>query len=132
MKTYFENGKCVVTLNETVKKDEFTEVIDLKKIKDVIKGLELLGKEVYRITLAPFVLFADMDTPYYRRTLGAKICEEAWRYLESNVEKDVVFKKNRLYFTYDSQEIVCPLGLCNLNNSSSSGEDELLLYVYYR
>ena len=67
MEVNFQNGKCEVILNETVDKDKFEKVLDLKKLGNAIKGLELLGKKVTAVTLAPFALCADMETPYYKK-----------------------------------------------------------------
>ena len=114
MKTYFDNNKCTVVLDEMVRIDDWTEVIDLKKLGDCIKGLKLLGKEVKQINLVGN-LCLDLDTPYYHK-YDEELMNSLYCHLSNNYMTEVQYKNNRLYIDYKGNNIILPLWMDNYDN----------------
>ena len=110
MQTYIDEKKkeCVVTLTDLkVVEGYYTKVIDLKPLKNVLKALETLGKNIEGMYLEHTIL-ADIDTKYYRR-FPEELIDKLWeRFDKWHLERKVILKNNRLYIIEDGIEIVCP------------------------
>lgn len=128
MKTTFYKNKCIITIDENKKIDEFSTVVDLSKVNDALKGLSLLGLEVERIRLNSYVMF-DVDSKYYRR-FDECFVDKLYRSMYSNPEGyDLIFKNNRLYVVFDGKEIICPI---DMHDSGTHSNKELTLVIEYK
>ena len=124
---YEKEHQCLVVLNETKEIDEYSSVLDLTKIKDVLKGLNLLGKRVCSIKLYTCPLF-DVDTKYYHR-YDDEFLNRLYRTISTSPEAfDLTFKNNRLYLFYEDKEVICPIDMKDLLSS----DDTLTLNIKYK
>lgn len=82
--------------------------INMKQVKDIIKGLELLGYHVNKIVI--HAQYFDIDTKYYHRCLSDDDIERfgASLYTMYAYGKEVYIKGNRFYMKFDGREIVLP------------------------
>lgn len=114
VKFYENEHRCLVVLNEVKKIDEYLSVIDLTKIKDALRGLELLGKEVCTIKLFTRPMF-DIDTKYYHR-YDEDFLNRLYHALIISPENfNLSFKNNRLYLCYEGIELICPIDMKDLS-----------------
>lgn len=127
--TFYENKKeCIVVIDDIKKIDEYSTVVDLSKIKDVLKGLSLLGKEVRNIGLDSYVSF-DVDTKYYHR-YDENFLNGLYRFVNRTPEKcNLTFKNNRLFVLYEDKEIICPIDMCD---SGTYSNPKLTLVIEYK
>lgn len=125
--TFYESkNECIITIDET-KQLDYQTVIDLSKVKDILKGMALLGKEVTSIRLNSYVSF-DVDTKYYHR-YEESFLNRLYRSMNNAPEiYNLVFKNNRLYVLYEGNEIICPI---DMHNAGTFDKPELTLVVEY-
>lgn len=126
--TFYENkNECIITIDET-KQLEYQTVIDLSKVKDILKGMALLGKDVCRIRLNSYVRF-DVDSKYYHR-YEESFLDKLYSSMNRMPEiYDLVYKNNRLYVIYEGKEIICPIDMCD---SATFDNKELTLVISYK
>ena len=107
MTTYIDEQKkeCTVKLTEVKTVDEWTKVVDLKPLKNVLEALKMLGKNIEGIYVHS--VYLDLDKPYYAR-FPAESTDKIWTTNRRGEEFKVCYKNNRLYFVLDGKDIICP------------------------
>lgn len=102
MKVYLENtSKIYVDIN---KHSEY---------KDVVKGFNLLGYEVVRITF-PYALYLYIDTPFYKK-YNDKLLNKMYKCLASGIEiGTITYNSGRFYIIIDNTKIILPDDMHNV------------------
>lgn len=117
--------------NVVVKEETFYDgyvykekAVDVPKLKNVIKALEMLGSKVKRITIDCH--FTDLDNKYYHR-FPEDVTDKLWSYLNwsGNRELEVNIKGDRLYTTINEYTIVLP------KRMYTDYDDETLRVILY-
>lgn len=88
----------------------FTYEADIKQVKNIIRALEMLGKEVTSIKLSDYIMTNnEMNDGYYRR-IPEEIRDKAYNQLCSwqRGQTEVFIKKDRLYMNVDGYDFVLP------------------------
>lgn len=121
MKTYINemSGECSVTLTETVRLDECTEVVDIKPIKKAVEALETLGKEITGLYVQ--YVHVDLDSKYYRR-FPEDTVNKIYKRIYRGAEQKVFLENNRLYFLEDGHKIACPRGMHSYHGKNNTLE----------
>lgn len=99
--------------------DVIDGVLQVNQIKDVIKGLILLGKKVMEINLDSAVYY-DFDQPYYYNNFSEADIEKLYKdlhsVLSSRFDKVGFFVYRSFFCTYteSGKRLIMPGNLCNL------------------
>lgn len=99
--------------------DVIDGVLQVNQIKDVIKGLILLGKKVMEINLFSAV-YCDLDQPYYNKNFPESDLEKLYKDLHSvfssRFDKVGFFVYRNFFCTYteSGKRLIMPGNLCNL------------------
>lgn len=100
--------------NVVVKRETFPngnvweeEGVNVPQLKKIIKGLEMMGMKVNKITIDCH--FTDLDTKYYHR-FPEDVTDKLWRYINWRTHRDleVTIKRNRLCTVVDGYTITLP------------------------
>lgn len=110
MKMFFngyEISRPIVAYIDVVGCEYSEKAVNIPQVKQIIRGLELLGKPVKKIVVdADYV---DFDTKYYRR-FPAEVINKLWNNMTARWSNgiEVTIKGNRFYTQIDGYEIVLP------------------------
>ena len=120
MEIYFNNYKLnrepvaayidVITLSSETYWDGFVyeeKGFDIKQIKNIIKGLELMGHHIKKIIIPH--AYVNLDTKYYHR-FPEEVINKVWNNLGATWSRgiEVYVKGNRLCTKAGDYEIVLP------------------------
>ena len=80
---------------------------DIRQIKNIIKGLELMGYHIKKIIIPHATV--DLDTKYYHR-FPEEVIEKIWNNIGRpwSIGREVYIKGDRIYTKVEDYEIVLP------------------------
>ena len=80
---------------------------DIRQIKNIIKGLELMGYHIKKIIIPHATV--DLDTKYYHR-FPEEVIDKIWNGIGRTWSRgrEVYIKENRIYTKVEDYEIVLP------------------------
>lgn len=97
------------------------EIKEHFEYKNIVKGFNLLGYDVVKITF-PYSLSLDIDTPFYKR-YNDELLDKMYKCLRNGIEiGTIIYKSGRFYIVIDDIKIILPNDmhtLCSDDNSLS-------------
>lgn len=109
MKVYLDKrGEAIARIDSIVTGEYGERELDVRQVRNVINGLELLGKKVEKITLESGC-YVDMDKPCYNRypkVVVIRVYNKIANWRCGDVE--VKLKGNRLYVTEGKYDVILP------------------------